>query len=682
MQAKSNNGFGLRQLRFYTLLLVLCWLIAAAISLAWNLAHHQDETKNLAIHVARSHYHKDILYRRWNATHGGVYALVTPETPPNPYLAKLQVPEITITTPSERLLTLINPAYMTRQVYELATDEYDIRGHMSSLKPLRPENSADAWEKEALLAFTDGRNEVSAIIEETGKPYLRLMRSFLAEQSCLHCHDQQGYKVGDVVGGISIKVPLPPFEDMAQKHLRTIWLGHIFFTLLGLTGIFIGFLSLKKRIIERDQSEEKLCQAYGEIEKRVAQRTQELADSNALLKEEIKNRQQLSKEKTTLEAQLRQSQKMEAIGTLSGGIAHDFNNILTPILGYAELLTEELPPEGKSANHLQNILQAAERARDLVKQILTFSRQTEHDLQPLNIQLIIKECLKLLRASIPTTIEIRQYIDPRCGAVLADPTQIHQVVMNLCTNAYHAMRETGGILDLSLLPVEINPDDFLTELDLKPGPYVKLKIRDSGHGIEKDVLERIFEPYFTTKKKGEGTGMGLAVVHGIVKSLAGHITATSEVGKGTTFQIYLPSLAETTRPTEGAGQAPLPTGQETIMVVDDEIEIVKLEQSMLEVLGYRVVSFDDSQAAFDAFREKPADVDLVITDMAMPKLTGTQLAQKIKSINPNTPIILCSGYSDIVDEQKAKSIGIREYLMKPISQKNLATLVRTVLDQQ
>lgn len=243
------------------------------------------------------------------------------------------------------------------------------------------------------------------------------------------------------------------------------------------------------------------------------------------------------------------------------------------------------------------------------------------------------------------------------------------------------MRETGGVLSISLSPTEISPDDYLTELNLKPGSYLRLEIGDSGHGMDKTVLEKIFEPYFTTKKLGEGTGMGLSVVHGIIKGMAGHITATSEPGRGTTFEILLPCLPEVRNTVTTRDDKPLPRGQETILLVDDEIEIVKLGRQMLDKLGYQVVSFVDSQAALEAFAESPATFDLVITDMAMPHMTGTELAKKLMTIRPTIPIILCSGYSAIVNEQSAKRLGIREYMMKPITKKNLAGIIRRVLDE-
>ena len=382
-----------------------------------------------------------------------------------------------------------------------------------------------------------------------------------------------------------------------------------------------------------------------------------------------------------LEQQLRQAQKMEAIGTLAGGIAHDFNNILTPVLGYSEIISESLPADSSLAELSREILKAGRRARDLVKQILTFSRQADQERSPLKLQLVIKEALKLLRSSLPSSIQIKQEITTE-AMVLADPTMIHQVLMNLCTNAYHAMRETGGTLAVSLTEVAISADDYVTELHLKPGAYLRLEVSDTGCGMPHHLLERIFEPYFTTKAKGEGTGLGLSVVHGIVTSLGGHITVYSEPGKGSTFHVYLPKCPEKKGETEATpAGTPLPTGHEHILVVDDEKVIAELMQKTLEGLGYRVSTCIDSRQALKQFEAQPASFDLVITDMTMPHLNGAELAQQLLAIRPGLPIILCTGFSEIINEEKAWALGIRRLLMKPVLRDELARVLRQVLDQ-
>jgi PAS domain S-box-containing protein len=386
-------------------------------------------------------------------------------------------------------------------------------------------------------------------------------------------------------------------------------------------------------------------------------------------------------EQRKLEAQLRQTQKMEAIGTLAGGIAHDFNNILTPILGYAELVREELPKGSQAWINQGEIVKAGIRAKELVQQILTISRRRELEQKPIQITYIVKEALKLLRSSIPATIEIRQKIAPACGLVMADPTQIHQVIMNLCTNAYQAMREEGGILGITLTEVQLGPEVYPLQLHLQPGRYLKLEISDTGHGIPAAIRERIFEPYFTTKADKKGTGLGLAVVHGIVQAHHGHITVYSEPGQGSTFHVYLPRIETATTSPTAEPEEEIARGDERILLVDDEVAICRMEHAMLSTLGYRVTALSSSVDSLETFRAHPDDYDLVITDMTMPNMTGSELAQRIMRIRADVPIILCTGFSELINEEKAKSLGIRGFIMKPVDMKNLAKTVRRVLDE-
>jgi len=397
-----------------------------------------------------------------------------------------------------------------------------------------------------------------------------------------------------------------------------------------------------------------------------------------LLARDITERREAEIDKIKMETRLQQAQKMESIGTLAGGIAHDFNNILFPILGYTEFAMSKLPEGNEIRGYLEEVLKGVMRAKELVKQILTFSRQEAQALSLVQIHLIVKETTKLLRASIPATIEIRTNIDPHCGYVLANPTQIHQVLMNLCTNAYHAMRETGGILGIALAPYRLDNRETLKDSHLVPGTYLRLEVSDSGYGIEPDTLKRIFEPYFTTKPKGEGTGLGLSVVHGIVTGHGGHITVYSEPGRGTTFHVYLP-MAEAEPIMEGAISQAIPFGDESILLVDDEETIVEIIQKMLEELGYQVTAFTSPMAALAKFREQADAFDLVITDMTMPKMTGYQLAQELLESRKETPIIMCTGFSELINEETAKAIGIREYIMKPVAITELANTIRRAL---
>jgi PAS domain S-box-containing protein len=385
-------------------------------------------------------------------------------------------------------------------------------------------------------------------------------------------------------------------------------------------------------------------------------------------------------ERKQLESRLQQSQKMESIGALAGGIAHDFNNILFPIIGMSELLLEDLPSDSLEYENASEILRAGKRGGDLVKQILAFSRRSEHKMIPVRVQQTLKEILKLGRSTIPSNIEILQNIQTDCGLVTADPTQLHQVVMNLITNAYHAVEPSGGKISVQLRETALGPND-LTGSPLEPGRYALLTISDTGCGIAPAIMDKIFEPYFTTKEQGKGTGLGLAVVYGIVREHNGDIKVYSEVGKGTTFNLYFPLLEKSSEP-EIADKVEIhQTGDERILLVDDEEPIARLGNQMLGRLGYRVTYRTSSVEALKAFAAHPEAFDLVITDMTMPNMTGDQLAKELISIRPAIPIIICTGFSERINREKAEAMGIKAFLMKPVVKSEMAQTVRKVLDE-
>jgi PAS domain S-box-containing protein len=384
-----------------------------------------------------------------------------------------------------------------------------------------------------------------------------------------------------------------------------------------------------------------------------------------------------------LEKQLRQAQKMEALGTLAGGIAHDFNNILGAIISCAEFAMEDTPADSPTREDLEHVLKSSYRGKNLIKQILTFSRRSEQERQPVEIEPLVKECIKFLRASLPASIEIRQSISSGCGMVLADPTQIHQVIMNLCTNAAHAMRERGGILKVSLF--EENPSVAFSK-DAGTGSCVRLAVSDTGHGMDNKILERIFDPFFTTKKRGEGTGLGLSVVHGIIMNHGGDIAVYSEPGKGATFEVFLPSIEHSSDMPEKPNGAAVHRGTERIMFVDDEEDLVYAGEKMLRRLGYEPAVFQSSLEALKAFRAEPHRFDLIITDQSMPHLTGTELAREALRLRPEIPIILCSGFSPDSGEsptgKQAEQIGVREVVMKPLGSAEMAAIIRKTLDSR
>ncbi|MGD9186659.1 MAG: ATP-binding protein [Desulfobacteraceae bacterium] len=393
---------------------------------------------------------------------------------------------------------------------------------------------------------------------------------------------------------------------------------------------------------------------------------------------DITDRKLADKEKKVLENKLRHSQKMESIGTLAGGIAHDFNNILASIVGYTELALGDCKPGSLMEENLNEVYIASLRARDLVKQILAFARQTNEETRPVAVHNVAKEVLKLIRSTIPVTIEIEQQLQSD-ALVMGNPAQIHQIILNLCTNAAQAMEDEGGRLTVNLKAVHIKADSAARSPDIDPGDYLELTVSDTGTGIAPQIAESIFEPYFTTKETGKGTGMGLAVVHGIVKRYGGDITIQSDVNKGTRFTVYLPIFKQHSE-TIQADRREYPTGSERILFVDDELAIARLGRKALERLGYHVTTCNDSNEALELFRQQKNRFDLIITDMSMPHMTGDKLAVEMMKIRQGIPIILCTGYSKKLSDETASAIGINAFAYKPLEISELATTVRKVLD--
>lgn len=396
----------------------------------------------------------------------------------------------------------------------------------------------------------------------------------------------------------------------------------------------------------------------------------------------IIQRHRISEEKEQFEKMLLQSQKIEALGTLSGGIAHDFNNLLAPMLGYAELALKDVEPGSRTESRIREVVKAATRAKDLVKQILALSHQNiiPDELLPLQLDQVIEDVIPLVRAAIPTTIDIRLHISHSGYRALVDATHIHQIILNLCTNAYHAMRDSGGVIVIGLRQTRLDEDDLkIRSLMLAAGDYLVLEVSDSGCGMEPETMDRIFDPYFTTKKLGEGTGLGLAVVNGIVNGYGGMVSVYSEPGRGTSFHVYLPCV-EAGVASEKSQQVELPVGHERVLVVDDEPQVGRMTCETLKMLGYRTTLFSACSAAIQAFRSEPQSFDLVVTDMTMPKMTGLELGQRLRDIRRDIPMILCTGFSELINEQKARANGFQHYLMKPILLRDLAHAVREVLD--
>jgi PAS domain S-box-containing protein len=395
---------------------------------------------------------------------------------------------------------------------------------------------------------------------------------------------------------------------------------------------------------------------------------------------DITDRKKIEDDKHKLETQLRQASKMEALGTLAGGIAHDFNNILFAIIGFCELALEDAIQDTSQHDNLKEAITGAQRAAELVRQILTFARQTEIERHPLNLTPIVKESLKLIRATLPTSIQIRTELDANL-TVLADPTQMHQIIVNLCTNASHAMGDSGGVMTITLSKVDTVPGNGHRGAELKRGPHACLRVVDTGHGMSPEILERIFDPYFTTKAQGEGTGMGLSLIQGIVRSLNGVICIDSAVGKGSTFDIYLPVL-EKTDSAFHQDRKSVVGGREHILFVDDELFLTRMMSQMLSKMGYHVTPHNSPIEALEQFRHAPEQFDLVISDVTMPDMAGPDMAREMMKIRPDLPVVLCTGYSANITEKIASNIGVRDLLHKPLVRHELSTTIRRVLDNR
>jgi signal transduction histidine kinase len=390
-------------------------------------------------------------------------------------------------------------------------------------------------------------------------------------------------------------------------------------------------------------------------------------------------RKKVEAEKKSLEKQLQHSQKMETIGTLAGGIAHDFNNMLGIIIGSAELALESVNHDDQVNKYINKILTASTRAEEMVKRLLSFSRLADSEKKPINLKNTLDESLKLLRSSLPTNIEIRRDLPDKTFSIMANGTQMNQVIINLCNNAAHAMDKFGGILQVSMENISLD-EKHVDYADLAPGEYVCLSVADNGHGIDPKIIDRIFDPYFTTKEAGKGTGMGLAMVHGIVKNHGGGIRVTSEAGKGTRFDILFPIIDAKVAEISAPSKIISPKGKERILLVDDEEMIADTMRLVLEQLGYNVRSFSSSQKAFEEFSLRPFSYDLVVTDMIMPGMTGDILVRKIRSLRADIPIIMSTGYNEKIDAEMARELGIRELMVKPVRMNSLAKTVRNVLD--
>ncbi|MBJ6799931.1 ATP-binding protein [Geomonas propionica] len=787
--------------RRYALSLCFIWVLLIAVSLVWFYVQHKNNLDEIAKAQARIAFEKDLLYRQWASQHGGVYAPVTPKTQPNPYLA--HIPERDITTPSGKELTLINPAYMTRQVFELAETEKQVaKGHITSLNPIRRENAPDPWERKALQAFEKGAKEVSEVVTVGGRPVMRLMRPFTVETSCLKCHAAQGYKTGDIRGGISVTVPLAVFSAGSNRILASTAAALVLIGIIGVSLILVG----AGRISESSRRlEEKNAELLNEVsEREIAQ--EQLREQALLLEEEMAERQAAKEgavanqrqlqlimdsthaaiygidtsgkctfanrtcleltgydhldellgknmhdiihhtlpsgvpaqvaqcnivrafsegkgctvrdevfwrkdgtcfpveyssypivnngiiegavvsfvdqtERSVLEAQLRQAQKMEAVGQLAGGVAHDFNNVLQVISGYGSILKLDERLDELQKQEVDQILSAAERAAQLTRGLLAFSRKQVITLAPVNLNDVVESVRKFLVRIIGEDIHLRTTPCPGNLYIMADLGQLEQVLINLATNARDAMPR-GGVLAIETGNHEVESPLDHESGETKPGHYAVLTVADTGCGMDADTSKRIFEPFYTTKDVSKGTGLGMAIVYGIVQQHNGFINVYSEPGHGTTFRIYLPIYhSDRIRDHDNDKQTEPPRGgDETILLAEDDEAVRNLVLSVLTRFGYRVIQAVDGQDAVEKYVAHQNEIDMILMDLIMPRKNGKEAYDEIAGVNPAAKVLYASGYTaDFIKKRGVPEEGI-ELIMKPIQPMQLLRTVREVLD--
>jgi len=872
--------------------MAIAWTLITAGLFAINVRQHRQALRETAISQARTHFQKDLAFRLWAAIHGGAYVPITEQPPPNPYLS--QVPERDIETPSGKKLTLMNPAYITRQIFTQFSEQYGIYEHLTSLKPLNPINNPDAWESAALASMTQGKPEVSEFIDYNGKPHLRQMQALFIQEACLKCHGQQGYKLGDVRGGISISLPMASLlAHKKQADLSSLLsLGIIW--LLGLGSLLLGEDILVRRIKERNIAIEELettqakhreaqriahlghweldlttnnlqwseevfrifekdpqsfnvsteaffdathpddremvSQAYnhsvnnqssaydlvhrllladGSI-KYVHERCETIYDDAgkalrslgtiqditervqaeaALLESEerlqlvlqgaglgmwdwniptgaiiINDRwatmlgyhreeigpsingwqklahpddlpavmaaltahlegrtpfyeseyrlraksgewkwihdtgQVVNRDKSgkplravgihlditrgkELEQRVVQQERLSAVGQLTAGIAHDFNNTLTSILGFAQLVYNSKDIPESARENLAIIISSGERAAQLVKQMLDFSRQSIRRPRSLDLVPFFKEIIKFLQSAIPETIQLHFDIAPGDYLVQADPTQIQQLLTNLALNAKDAMTATGGELRIKLSRISLAAGTRCALCDQPlTGDWVEITVSDCGGGMSPEVLPRIFEPFYTTKETGKGSGLGLAQVLGIAKQHGGHITVTSQPGQGTTFIIYLPPVMPNRLPAETPLATPITPGQgETILLAEDEPIVRAAMQTMLQHLGYQVLAAANGQEALEIYAAQQDRIALVLSDMVMPDMDGPALFTALKAKNPRIKVVLMSGYHPGENKTELLKQGLADCFQKPVSLEALSQIIKKAI---
>ncbi|HEY3444945.1 MAG TPA: ATP-binding protein [Myxococcales bacterium] len=620
-------------------------------STAWNILAVEEHVSRLATAAARSAFEKDLAYRRWNAGQGGVYVPTTEATPPNPSLA--QLPDRDLTTTDGRKLTLVNPAYMTRQVHELSRQTYGLMGHITSSRPLRPENAPDSWEATALSRLESGAPEVVEVSQVSGAPYLRLLGRLDTEERCLKCHAAQGYRVGQLRGGLSVSVPMAPYLAFARELKVNLALWHLLLWALGSAALAVGMVWFERGVRRREDAESALRAALSE--------------------------------RAALAEQMTATRRLEALGRLAGGVAHDFNNLLVPILGNAELIVRDAPP-GPLREEAEDIRFAAERASTTVRQLLAVGRNARLSSEPLDLGALLVQLRPLLASLVGEAVAVAVAVEtePPLPAVKADRAQLEMALINLAANARDAM-PSGGSLRLSAREVLLDEAEARRE-ELPPGRYVGLEVGDTGTGMTPETQRHLFEPFFTTKELGKGTGLGLAAVLGVVRQHGGAVSLRESSAKGTTFRILLPPLpagagrtgAGVAVPDPGATQRGRGTG--AVLVAEDDAGVRRLLCATLGSLGYEVLLAADGAEALRVAEERAGALRLLVADLVMPGMSGPEVYQRLRERWPAVPVLFMSGHHrDALTGPNAVPARAA-FLAKPFTAAQLCQAIELALD--
>jgi len=639
-------------IRQYTFSLAAAWTLLFISLCLWNAHREMQDQRNLVRNQARAHFLKDQAFRYWATEHGGVYVPVTEHTPPNPYLS--HIPDRDIETQSGKKLTLMNPAYMVRQLMEDFGEMYGIRGRITSLKPLRPRNAPDLWERASLESFEKGAVEVDEFTEINGKPYLRMMRPMKTEKLCLKCHAHQGYKEGDIRGGVGISVPAEQFFGHGRNEILRHTVGMIFVWLIGLVGLFYGSNRIRERLIEQKRAQE---------------------------------------EKQVMERRMLKTQKLESLGILAGGIAHDFNNLLAVVLGNAELALYKLDDMSPVRRNIEAVRKASNQAAELTNQILAYSGKGRFVVEPINIEQLLEEMSDLLKALISRKTLLEYKLTGNLPTFSGDLSQIRQVLVGLITNAAEAIGENHGSITLNTGRMDCNRDyldnvnkDLLARLDkpLAEGEYVYFEVSDTGCGMDVETMEKIFDPFFTTKFIGRGLGM--SAILGIVDGHRGAIVIQSKLGDGTTFKVLFPAdehadekkveIQKEPSIEENKGQL---VG--TILIADDEKAVLGVGKAVLENMGFNVLTASDGGEAVEVFHKHKDEIRCVLLDLTMPRMDGEEAFREIRRIKPDVKVILLSGYNEQEATQHFIGKGLTGFMQKPYTMRTLEVKLMSVLQE-